>query len=261
MSQKRIIICGYPKSGNTWLTRLTAEIVGCPVAGFWCQPFNKDISIEGQDRKSEYICFKSHHNAEDMEWTFQLYGNQTEKIIYVVRDPRDVIISAIHYFKIEPQDEYLFKVVDLAPAIIKKIYRKYYLNERYKINYMVNAIVAGSDFSKWLNTPWNEHVSAYVNRNGLFVKYEDLLSEPVKELYRILNYLGISRSSKEIGDAVEKQSFEYKKRKLLEEKKFDKAWHLRRGTTRQWVGLLTENQINEIKNNAGVLMNKLGYTI
>ena len=56
----RIIVCGYPKSGNTWLTRLVAEIIMSPVVGFWMYPLHNEVAIEGLDRKSDYMCFKAH---------------------------------------------------------------------------------------------------------------------------------------------------------------------------------------------------------
>lgn len=76
--KNRIIVCGYPKSANTWLTRLAAEIVGGSVAGFWCEPFNNDAAIEGLERESDFQCFKAHHCAHDMEQTFNLYANGSE---------------------------------------------------------------------------------------------------------------------------------------------------------------------------------------
>ena len=49
---KKIIIVGYPKSGNTWLTRLTADLVGCPVEGFLYNPniFNIGKNIVGSKK-------------------------------------------------------------------------------------------------------------------------------------------------------------------------------------------------------------------
>ena len=44
---KNIIVVGYPKSGCTWATRLVAELVGCPVGGFW-QSDKKEIAVEGE---------------------------------------------------------------------------------------------------------------------------------------------------------------------------------------------------------------------
>src|SRR6056297_564086 len=98
-SRQIVIASGYPKSGNTWLTRLTAQLIGCPVKGFWTQPQNKDHAIEGTERVSEYRCFKSHHTYQSLEESFTTFGNRTEKVIYIVRDPRDVAISATFFFK------------------------------------------------------------------------------------------------------------------------------------------------------------------
>ena len=49
---KNIIVAGYPKSGCTWATRLLAELVGCPVAGFWNSD-KDEIAIEGEERALE----------------------------------------------------------------------------------------------------------------------------------------------------------------------------------------------------------------
>ena len=62
---KKIIVVGYPKSGCTWATRLVAELVGCPVAGFW-QSDKKEIAIEGEDRVSDFRCYKSHHQLAEL---------------------------------------------------------------------------------------------------------------------------------------------------------------------------------------------------
>ena len=34
MENETVYVVGYPKSGCTWLTRLVAELLGCPVSGF-----------------------------------------------------------------------------------------------------------------------------------------------------------------------------------------------------------------------------------
>ena len=86
---KKIIIAGYPKSGNTWLSRLTANLVGCPVEGFLYNPNNVEIAIEGTERVSDYRVYKSHHQLSELTKE----DIQNSKIIYVVRDPRDVLCS------------------------------------------------------------------------------------------------------------------------------------------------------------------------
>lgn len=56
---RTVIVSGYPKSGNTWTTRLVAEAIGCPVKGFWGSDHN-EIAIEGAERDSEFLVYMSH---------------------------------------------------------------------------------------------------------------------------------------------------------------------------------------------------------
>ncbi len=64
--KKKVIIVGYPKSGNTWITRLTAELLNCPVKGFLYEKDNNEIAIEGLNRTSIYECYKSHHQYNEL---------------------------------------------------------------------------------------------------------------------------------------------------------------------------------------------------
>ena len=54
MKKKKVVVVGYPKSGCTWLVRLVAELIQCPVTGFWGEPDNPEIAIEGTERKSDF---------------------------------------------------------------------------------------------------------------------------------------------------------------------------------------------------------------
>lgn len=53
---ERIIIVGYPKSGNTWLTRLVAQICNSPVAGFLDanHVIVNDFVIEGEEKPKSF---------------------------------------------------------------------------------------------------------------------------------------------------------------------------------------------------------------
>ena len=104
--EKRILVVGYPKSGNTWLTKLVAALVDCPSKGYLEQDERIEISQEGLNRNSNYECWKSHHMLHELQETISC----NDKIIYIVRDPRDLAISATHYLKSPP----IQKALDLG---------------------------------------------------------------------------------------------------------------------------------------------------
>ena len=100
-----IIVTGYPKSGNTWLSRLLGDILNSPVTGrddYEAVP----ISQEGLDRSGDYTIIQLHlvpdcsnHNNQFITNRFHICpDNHTdEKIVIPIRDPRDVAVSCMHY--------------------------------------------------------------------------------------------------------------------------------------------------------------------
>lgn len=256
--KNRILICGYPKSGNTWVVRLVAELVNCPVAGFWCEPLHAEGGVEGKSRDSSYSCFKAHHSHGQLLQTLEHYGNGTEKIIYVVRDPRDVVLSAAAFFQAPDRFQYLTQMFSLLPkgrGLVRKI-----CNTRdYTIDYMVKSLLRGSDRNIWLETPWRSHVEGYMAADIVIVRYEDLLKDTYLQACRLLDHLSISRTEEQIRAAIEAQSFESKRKKFKESGRVDKLKFLRKGKSGQFETDLNKRQRHLIEGELKPLLVELGY--
>lgn len=253
------MICGYPKSGNTWLTRLIAEMLGCPVAGFWLSAEEKDVAIEGLDRASDFVCFKSHHTFEQLRHSFRLYGNGNEKIVYIYRDPRDVAVSASHYFKIRPEANSTYRLATKLPAGLR-IYHALLQRHSHVIDTIVEGMISGTHQGHWLQVPWNEHVSGFLDERAvLSINYETLSQAPVETCDRICSFLEIEVNHSVIKRSVEAQSFAARKREF--EKKGDqrKAEFMRSGVAGAWKSVLNPQQASLLSNAFADLLDKLGY--
>lgn len=243
---KNIIVSGYPKSGNTWATRLIAELVSCPVAGFWHRE-QYEIAREGVDRKSDFRCFKSHHQLHELG-----IDNISHEhfIIYVIRDPRDVAISGANYFEFVRFKLIadLFKKTSVGEWLYFKIINKFLCPEGFRISEMINAVLHGSkDVHGWCRVSWKTHYKAYMEGGYLFLRYEDLLIAPENECKRVLSYLGLDRSDSQIKAVIENQSFERKKERFLQNGKTREAKFLRVGKSEQWKRILSKKQKEKFK--------------
>lgn len=245
-----LVVSGYPKSGNTWLTRLTAQLIGCPVKGFWTQPQNKDLAIEGAERISEYICFKSHHIYPQLVDSFTTFGNRTERVIYIVRDPRDVAISASFFFN-RLRGKRTLRLLGL-----KWLHDK--LTLKANLTRYCTVVANGGDLP-WMNISWADHVAGYLDSGALIIKYENLIKDPVLECQRIINFIGIHRSERDIQRAVFLQSFEKKKKEHIKRKNYRKADFMRAGKSEQWRDIFSKKQNQIIVSACGDIMQKFEY--
>lgn len=156
-----------------------------------------------------------------MQQTLNIYGNSTEKIIYIYRDPRDVVVSASNYFPVQQPPSRLRNILFQLPFGLR-IYRKLFFNENshnsYKLDIFVKGLVEGTTFGSWLQTPWKSHVKDFISQKDILcISYESLKQDPLTQASRICNYLSLTRSSAELQAAIDTQSFQRKKKKFLEE--------------------------------------------
>ena len=208
-------------------------MVGCPVAGFW-QSEKKEIAIEGRERISDYRCFKSHHQLAELG---DLPNDPETWLLYVLRDPRDIAISAASHFQFDrfPTIARLFRHFRPGEKLYRHTLYPLLVRQRYRLEEMTTALLRGSGrVHNWVRIPWREHWQPYQRAGIPIFRYEDLLARPLEECARVLNHLGLTRSRDEIARAVDRQSFAQKKLTLLQEGETGRAKFLRVGRSGQW---------------------------
>ena len=239
-----LFLVSYPKSGNTWTRFLIANLVYAEK--------NPDFSninallpdVEGMfkrdlDRLSTPRILESH----------QYFDPRYPKVLYIVRDPRDVVLSEYHF--------------DIKRRAIA---------EGFPLEQFVSRFVRGE-----VNHPygtWGENVASWIytrrgNPNFLLVKYEDLQSQAMLEMERIAAFMGIAADHERLVFAI-KQSSADRMREL--EKKQGQLWSSTRETRQDkpfvrsakaggWKTELPESSIAEIEAAWGALMRDIGYEL
>lgn len=93
-------IVSYPRSGNTWLRAMVAELLygqsGKSIKDI--QHYVPDIHVATPRNwmiASPFRVFKSHERPLDI----RNFTPNRKKVIYLIRDPRDVVISYCRYWK------------------------------------------------------------------------------------------------------------------------------------------------------------------
>jgi hypothetical protein len=255
----KIVVCGYPKSGNTWLTRLVAELVEAPVGGFLDAPEHKEIATEGIERESNYTVYKSHHDGHEISSRIR----QCDKTIHIIRDPRDVAISASNFFHCHrwPRARAWFAKQPLPIRILDSrfVYPLFHSKD-YKRKRCINAVLYGDPkVHFWLSQPWRKHFQSFNVAERLVVRYEDLLINCAEECRRILKYLGLRIEEKDIEEAIERQSFRRKKNTFILSGEKSKSQFMKEGRSKQWQTNLTDGEKQLFVNEIGQVLSECGY--
>lgn len=241
-----IFLVSYPRSGNTWARFLLGNLI-----------YDDPVTFANvEDRIPEIYLFpdrvlrrlprprvlKSH----------ECFEPRYKKVIYIVRDPRDVAVSYYHY------------------VIKRKL-----VPEGYDMARFVTRFLAAEFDIQWSwSANWQDHVmSWYKMREStpgfLFLRYEDMLRDTETELAKLAAFLGLKRTRERLRQAVELSSAD-RMRSL--EKMQGNQWRLTQSTRQDkpfvraaaantWQGVLPSAAIAEIESAWGSTMKQLGYSL
>ena len=190
-------LVSYPRSGNTWTRFLIANLV---------YP-NVDVSFANIERLIPDTSSQSSRALRRTPRpriikTHEYFDHRCRKIICIVRDPRDVVLS---YYDFQ---------------------RKYrHIQDGYPMQSYVNDFVSGNLNSRDWGT-WGENVASWFYTRGktkdfLLLRYENMMEDPVRELARTATFLGVDSDPARIEQAVQRSSAE---RMREMEKRESKDW-------------------------------------
>jgi hypothetical protein len=238
-------IVSYPRSGNTWTRFLVANLVHPEQSVTFVNierliPDCEAMSSRYVKRVPRPRIIKSH----------EYFDPRYKKVIYIVRDPRDVVLS---YYDFS---------------------RKYrHIEDSFPLTRFVSDFVAGRLSSFDWGT-WGENVSSwFYTRNGrpdfLLLRYEEMLSNTESELGKVARFLGIESTRERVTAAVERSSAD--RMRSLEATQGDK-WvatkdkrsdipFVRTASSGLWKEKLPAISIAEIESAWGPLMRELGYEL
>jgi hypothetical protein len=238
-------LVSYPRSGNTWTRFLIANLVYPTVDVSF-----KNIESLIPDSSSQSSRALRRAPRPRIIKTHEYFDHRCRKIICIVRDPRDVVLS---YYDFQ---------------------RKYrHIQDGFPLQSYVNDFVSGNLNSRDWGT-WGENVASWFYTRGktkdfLLLRYEDMMDDPFRELARAATFLGIAADSARLEQAVQRSSAD---RMREMEKRESKDWVATKGHRQDipfvrvaksggWKEKLPAECVAQIEAAWGEIMVALGYEL
>jgi hypothetical protein len=175
-----VFLVSFPKSGNTWTRFLLANLRFPDEPATWANidrliPDPTGTTKKVFDRIPRPRIIKSH----------ECFDPRYPRVICIVRDPRDVVVSQYHYHR------KLRKIPDDFP-----------------IEKFVTRFLAGQTCP---HGSWGQNVATWLYTSEgsprfLLLRYEDLIADAVRELKKVVDFLKLSATPAQISQAVESSS-------------------------------------------------------
>lgn len=273
-------IVSYPKSGNTWLRLMLLSLMqgGLAVdinragteAGL-ASHFELDellVVESGELFRAEQIAVQPALNkaiaaetgaglklrkVHDCYWRTPsgeavFPASVSRGAVYIVRDPRDVAVSFAHH-RGTSIENIIATLADPAATLSAS-------DDRYR---------------RQLAQPlgdWSRHIRSWLDQPDIpvrLVRYEDLLTDPERELRAVADHLGIPHDARSLKAAVAATRFDALQAQeqahgFTERQVGSTAPFFRQGVAGGWRRDLTEAQAARILADHGPQMRNLGYT-
>lgn len=179
------VVVGYPKSGNTWMQALLASlqyrIPPQTITNVLIQEIVPDVNVRKfYKRLGEMTFFKSH----------ELPQPNYRKVIYLIRDGRDVMVSYFHYLKLIGFETPFEQMVKEGKTIYPSKWHTH--------------------IKAWLENPFQADL--------LLIKYEELLHAPIETLTKVCQFAAIETDEAWIKTVVEQNSIQKMRQRTQKEK-------------------------------------------
>lgn len=269
-------LASYPKSGNTWLRSLITACQQAPeqeldinalssggaaaratldeLLGLDTDDLTRDelrqllpLAYRRWSAQQNGLLFLKTHDAHATspvgETIFPL--DATRAVVHLVRDPRDVAVSAMHHWGLS-----------LDSTIAR-------LNNAGQ--WLAEEASSGPLVSQQLSD-WTGHTRGWLDCPLLVltVRYEDLLADTPRVFRQILDHIGLAVDEARVAQAVEQCRFDRlqaqeRDRGFAERRRNATAPFFRAGRAGGWRQVLTDAQCASLVAAHGELMRELGY--
>jgi Sulfotransferase domain len=237
-------LVSFPRSGNTWTRFLVCNLINPDDPVNFAQlesriPEIYDVTDRNLRAFPRPRIIKSH----------ECFDPRYKKIVYIVRDPRDVLIS---YYEFQLKRRVISDELSL---------------EEFVPRFMESEIEPKTG-------SWRDHVVSWTatrggHKNFLLLRYEDMLADTQKESTKIATFLGLDSSPERIARAVALSSAD-RMRKL--EKEQSRQWKetkktrqdkpfVRKAASGGWKSILSERAVAQIESAWGDVMRSAGYKL
>lgn len=234
-----IFLVSYPRSGNTWMRFVLGSLI-----------HDVDVNFDNMEEYFPDIYRNTYSQLENLKnpkylKSHEPYDKRYPKVVYIVRDPRDVAIS--YYYWMLKFNKFKGTFDGFLDVFFDPDSISY---GRWDVHY-----------KSWIKN------ANKINQKILFLKYEDLVVNTVDNVKTILNFININIDDDDIQSVINSNNLLGMKKKEncasdqnpLFKSTNKKIPFLRKGKVGQWNSELTDIHLERFRREFGSTMKLIGY--
>ena len=272
-----VLLASYPKSGNTWMRAFLASLarggrtpdINTELTTHtltWRSECDAWIGLETSDLTAAEVAtirpYVSRRAAATMTGVVKVHdanlvppggreppypADSIDRVVYIVRDPRDVALSSIHHFA---------KPIEVMVGDMN--------DPDFGVGYSAHGL--SNNVQQHIST-WSRHVESWLDATALsvhLVRYEDMMRQPERTFAASVEFLGLKHNPDEIARAIHAVSFQslaaqevragFREISVRADAPF-----FRRGKTGSWRDELSPILAEQIVYDHGPVMRRVGY--